>query len=862
MPVKIKKVLIIGSGANEISHETELDSATFEVAVALKQLNVEVILIENNPFSFALENKRSIDHACILPVTIENVLNVIDEYQPDAILPNLGGLQSIRMTQELIESGLFNEHEIQLLGVPEASIRQINNPVLLNQTMRQMQVPIITNEAARNFDEAITITEDTGFPVIIKPVSPRSNSSRATVHDRQELAEALTTALQQSRVGQAMVQQSIAGYKEVEMVVLRDHSGTMMHIATVENFDPIGIHAGDSIGFTPAQTLLDREFQTLRDTAFAITRKLRIVGVNHIQFALNPQTSSYYVIKNSPYFDRITSFAARATGYPLALVCANVFAGKNLSQIKIPNLSEPEAALIEPVMDHVAARLPVWPFDVIPEADQPLGTQMRSTGATMGVGRSIEEALMKAIRAAHFHRSSFTISQQAQLSDDQLIQQIIHPKANRILILFEALRRGYSIDELAELTKIDAFYLYKLRNLQDIEQQLAENPTNIDLLRRAKFYGLSDRTIGDLWGIPEHEVTTLQDENDIKPTYKEIEPSAGEFDQHTNYFYSGYEYENESHQTNHEKALVVGTGGFRLGSAGSADYQSAAILQELKRQGTETIFINNNPSAVSMSPLLVDKLYIEPLETPDIKHVYEIDQPDLIYVPSIRKRLFKELDNLGLPVRYLPQNQPALPHMANGPELAFNAIYDGDQIIPLGFSNQLIQEQQTEFAEPTASEYPIQLDDQTQVEATHESFKQIKNLNDPGIYQVLFVQTNRLHLEQTRLLPPAEIAFFSKVLGVNLTAIETRMLTRGLAPETIETINESTKKAWHNEKVAVFAASFPFQALRLENQAIQTASVIGAEIAFGDNYEDAIQQLDKFDLTGTEWEKRRLDFEH
>ncbi|WP_252902563.1 ATP-binding protein [Paucilactobacillus hokkaidonensis] len=263
-------------------------------------------------------------------------MTVIDQYKPDAILPNLGGLVGIRLMQELLETGITRERDIRLLGIPEATIRQINNPVLLNQTLKQMQAPTTTSQSVRDFEGALEITSSIGFPVIIKPVAPTGSSTRRTCHDNDELADAISVALGQSRVGQAMVQQSIAGYKEIELVVLRDRQGTTMQIAAIEDFDPIGIHAGDSIAFSPTQTLLDREVQKLRDVAFAITRKLRIVGVNHVQFALNSSTGQFYVIKNSPYFDRMTAFSARTTGYPLAIVCANLLAGKTLSEVKLP----------------------------------------------------------------------------------------------------------------------------------------------------------------------------------------------------------------------------------------------------------------------------------------------------------------------------------------------------------------------------------------------------------------------------------------------------------------------------------------------------------------------------------------------
>lgn len=837
----IKKVLIIGSGAHEISHETELDAAIFQVGSSFNQLGITTILIDNNPFSFSLDG-NGIDQVCVVPVTLKNIIAVINQFEPDSILPNLGGLIGIRLMQELLETGILREKNIRLLGIPEATIRQINNPVLLNQTLKQMQAPTTTSKSVRDFEGALAITSSVGFPVIIKPVAPTGNSTRRTCHDNNELADAISIALGQSRVGQAMVQQSIAGYKEIELVVLRDRQGTTMQIAVIEDFDPIGIHAGDSIAFTPTQTLLDREIQQLRDMAFAITRKLRIIGVNHIQFALNSATGQFYVIKNSPYFDRMTAFSARTTGYPLAIVCANLLAGKTLEEVSLPANFAPKTALIEPVMDHIATRMPIWPFDVLPDAQQTLSTQMRSTGATIGIGRSTEEALIKAIRAAHFHASSFKIEQQRQLSDDQVVQLLIHPRANRIMVLMEALRRGYSIGELAELTKIDPFYFHKLKKLQRLEQKLATHPGDSQLLNEAKYYGLSDRFIGQLWQLPEKDISALREQAQIKPTYKEVDPSAGEFEQHSCSFFATFEQENESKTVNSKKALVIGSGGFRLGNGGAADYFTAGILQQLNSEQYYTILLNNNPSAVSMSPTLSDKLYIEPLEAPDIMQIVALEHPDVIYLPNIRKHLYQELQERNLPIVLLPQNGPLLGHMASGAEFAFNAIFDGNNVYPLGISAYLVQGQNG-FGEPTAMIYPAQIGQSDQDEIMVQGINEIKQQHVPGLYQTLFVKTDRFHREQTRVITLSETSFLSKVLGVSLAKIATQIVSPTLNPDAELSVKLSNIGKIKVDQTAAYASTFPFKSLHLYEESIAASNVIGAEMAFGKNETEALQRL-------------------
>lgn len=837
MTQRISKVLIIGSGADEISHATEIDSAIFQIATVLKQAEIEIILMDNNPFSFSLGNKRVIDHSSIQPLTLKNLLQVIKQYQPDAIMPNLGGLNSLHLIEELMETGILKELDIDLLGVPETSIQQLNNPVLLNQTLRQMQAPIITAQSVNSFESAVELTRSTGFPVIVKPVAPQGSLTRRTCHDTNELADAINVALGQSRVGQAMVQQSIAGYKEIEVVVLRDRLGTMLQIAGIEDFDPIGIHAGDSIAFTPTQTLLDREYQRIRDVALAVTRKLRIVGINHVQFALNPSNGEFYVIKNSPYFDRITAFASKATGYPLATVCANLLIGKVLSEITLPDNFAYQSALIEPSMDHIAARIPIWPFDVLPDSNRRLGTQMRSTGSTMGIGRSTEEALIKGLRAARFHANAFRMEENAQLSDDQIVQRLIHPRANRIVLLIEALHRGYSTEELAELTKIDPYYFYKLRKVQRLLNEIAAHPDDVDILKNAKYYGFSDRMVSQLWGQEEETITKLGRDQDIHPVYKEVDASAGEFEQHTNTFYSTFEHENESASSDSPKALVIGAGGFQLGNAGAADYFTASLLQELKQEGQETVLINNNPSAVSMNHFLADKIYIEPVETPDILAVVKIEHPNTIYVPRVRQRLCQELEHYGLPIVQLPQSGKLAPHMANGPEFGFNALFDGQQVYPLGISSYLIQSP-SGFGEPTAMVFPANLDEHDRREAISQGEDRIMRQTKPGIYQTLFVKTDRLHLEQTRIAPLTELAFLSKALNVDLVKITTQLRNQSLTADDLTQL-----KNIEPAKTAAYAATFPFRALHLFGETIQSTTVLGAEMAFGNGIADALKQL-------------------
>ena len=376
---KLKSVLIIGAGANDVQHGDELDSAIYQVSRVFKQMKIKTILADDNPFSVSLEN---VDHGCIVPLKVESLMDIINKFHPDAILPTLGNRRAFELTQELLEKGIIRKENIQLLGVPEATIRQINSAVLLERTLRQMEAPVKKIVTVNNYQDALDEATKLGYPVIIRSVLPKSSSTRKIVHDRSELADAVKACLSQSRAEQVVVQQSLAGYKEIEVVVQRDSSGTMMMLSMIEDMDPIGIHAGDSIAFNPVQTLRDRQIQDIRDTAFAITRKLRIVGTNHIQFALDTNSDRFYVIKSSPYFDRIDL-------------------GENYVH---------HAALIEPTMDHIAARVPIWGFNDLPKASRLLGTEKRSVGTVFGIGRSTIEALFKAIESRYHEPADFHLA--------------------------------------------------------------------------------------------------------------------------------------------------------------------------------------------------------------------------------------------------------------------------------------------------------------------------------------------------------------------------------------------------------------------------------------------------------------------
>ncbi|MGK4160612.1 ATP-grasp domain-containing protein [Limosilactobacillus reuteri] len=819
---KLKSVLIIGAGANDVQHGDELDSAIYQVSRVFKQMKIKTILADDNPFSVSLEN---VDHGCIVPLKVESLVDIINKFHPDAILPTLGNRRAFELTQELLEKGIIRKENIQLLGVPEATIRQINSAVLLERTLRQMEAPVKKIVTVNNYQDALDEATKLGYPVIIRSVLPKSSSTRKIVHDRSELADAVKVCLSQSRAEQVVVQQSLAGYKEIEVVVQRDSSGTMMMLSMIEDMDPIGIHAGDSIAFNPVQTLRDRQIQDIRDTAFAITRKLRIVGTNHIQFALDTNSDRFYVIKSSPYFDRITAFVSQSTGYPIAQVTAQLYAGKHLRDIDLGENYVHHASLIEPTMDHIAARVPIWGFNDLPKASRLLGTEKRSVGTVFGIGRSTIEALFKAIESRYHEPADFHLAAQKQLTDDQLIAKIVHPEAGRLFVLIEAMQRGYSVNELAEMTKIDPFYFEQINKMRLLIREIADHPNKEPVLQKAKSYGLSNQLIARLWNTTPEQVYQMSIDHQLLTKYKEIEPSAGEFDQHTNSFYSAYEEENEISRTSQPSALVIGTGGLRLGLSNSGDYFVAMMLKELHNEGFNNVVVNSNPSSVTFDPELAEKRYVEPATIENILQILRIEQPQYLFIPTSYDKLLKSLQNYDLDVKIviIPDELPTTAASSDKQRYSFNYVYDGNYAYSLGTMTDLFSPIALNY-QSTALRYPADLPSSTYQNLNDQASIAVLKMEQPGLYQAIFEEDDgEFSLIKVQPLSLPEVAFLSKALHISLPGIFTQLFTgkfdKMLEPKPVSGIVN-------------YRATFPFKALRVNGGIPARNRVIGAQMQF------------------------------
>lgn len=823
-----KSILIIGAGPNNIQHGDEVDSATYQVATYLRRAGVTTILADNNPFSYSLNDSSVIDHSSIGPLTVNHLIELIEKYQPRAILPTLGNRQAFLLTQELLEKGILRKKEIELLGVPEATVRQVNNPVLLERTLRQMGAPMKKIVTVNNYPDALEEAQRLGYPVIIRSVLPKITSTRQIVHDQSELAAAVSKCLSQSRAEQVYVQQSLGGYKEIEVVVQRDQSGTMMMLGMVEDMDPIGIHAGDSIAFNPAQTLLDRQIQDMRDTAFAITRKLRIVGVNHVQFALDPVNDNFYVIKSSPYFDRMVSFVAQSTGYPVAMVSSQLYLGKTLREIDLGPGFAKHAALIEPAMDHIAARVPVWGFSPEQAQKQLLGTEKKSVGTVFGIGRSPAEALFKAIESRYHEPTDFHIQSQAKLSDDELVDRLVHPHAERLFSLLEAMQRGYTAYELVEMTKIDPFYFDQLAKMKELITELVEHPGKEPVLAKAKHNGLSNQLIAKLWKTTPKQIYQMMQDHNLTVKYKEVEPSAGEFDQHTQTFYSAYEDENEALTLPQPSALFIGTGGLRLGLSNAGDFFVASMMMQLHRQKFHTIIMNCNPSSVTLNTLIADKRYIEPASAENVLSVVEIDQPQLIFIPASYTNLLETLKKYDLQSKVitLPDDRLGNLKPRSNQLVALDYLWDGENEKFLA-STAALQSATNFDYEMINLQLPAAVNDVELKKMQATAREVVEQQSNPGFYQVIFEQDGLEYKALTvQSISLPEVAFLSKSLGINLPALLGKIVSD-------QDFNLADTEITQPKGTVTYRATFPFELLRMKPQGILGPNkIIGAEIQF------------------------------
>ena len=626
----IKKIMVIGSGPIIIGQAAEFDYAGTQACLALKEEGYNVVLVNSNPATI-MTDKEIADKVYIEPLTTEFVTRILRKERPDALLPTLGGQTGLNMAMELSKAGILDELGVELLGTKLSAIERAEDRDLFKQLMEELNQPIPESEIVNTVDEAVAFAESIGYPVIVRPAFTLGGTGGGMCDNEEELREIAENGLKLSPVTQCLIERSIAGFKEIEYEVMRDAADNALVVCNMENFDPVGIHTGDSIVFAPTQTLSDIENQMLRNASLSIIRALKIEGGCNVQLALDPNSFKYYVIEVNPRVSRSSALASKATGYPIAKLAAKIAVGLTLDEMVNP-VTGTTYAMFEPALDYVVAKIPRFPFDKFENGERRLGTQMKATGEVMAIGRNIEESLLKACRSLEIGVHHNEMPEFTNVTDDELVNKIVRAQDDRLFYLSEAIRRGYTIEEVSKLTKVDLFFLDKLLHIFELEQELASHVGDVDVLKEAKRNGFADIKIAELWNMAADEVRAIRTENKIIPVYKMVDTCAAEFESATPYFYSTYEWENESIKSDKESIIVLGSGPIRIGQGVEFDYATVHSVKAIQAAGYEAIIMNSNPETVSTDFSISDKLYFEPLTFEDVMNVIELEQPKGVIV--------------------------------------------------------------------------------------------------------------------------------------------------------------------------------------------------------------------------------------
>ena len=644
----IKKVMVIGSGPIVIGQAAEFDYAGTQACLALKEEGYEVVLVNSNPATIQTDVQIA-DKVYMEPLTLEYVAKIVRYERPDAIVPGLGGQTGLNLAVQLAKKGVLQECQVEILGTSFQSIEQAEDRELFKELCQSLGEPVLPSLIANNIDEAVEAAKRIGYPVVLRPAFTLGGTGGGFADDETQLREMMRNALSLSPVHQVLIEKSIKGYKEIEYEVIRDHNDTAIAICNMENIDPVGVHTGDSIVVAPSQTLTNKEYQLLRDSALRLIRALKIEGGCNVQFALDPLSFNYYLIEVNPRVSRSSALASKASGYPIARVSAKIAVGLTLDEIRIANTP----ASFEPALDYVVTKIARFPFDKFSDASNQLGTQMKATGEVMSVGRTMEESLLKAVRSletgvCHIYHKKFD-----DWTVDRMLSYIKEGTDDRLYAIAELIRRGVELALIYNSTKIDMFFLEKFKNIVEFEKVVAANPRDIETLRDAKRMGFSDKFIGQLWGMSQKEMFLLRREHNIFPVYKMIDTCASEFSSYVPYFYSTYEQENESIVSEREKIVVLGSGPIRIGQGVEFDYSTVHAIWSIRAAGYEAIIINNNPETVSTDYTTSDKLYFEPLTVEDVMNVMTLEKPKGIVVSlggQTAINLAEPLHELGVPI--------------------------------------------------------------------------------------------------------------------------------------------------------------------------------------------------------------------
>ena len=617
----IKKILIIGSGPIVIGQAAEFDYAGTQACLALKEEGYEVVLCNSNPATIMTDTIIA-DKVYMEPLTLEYIAKIIRYERPDAIIPGIGGQTGLNLAMQLEQKGILKECRVKLLGTPSSSIERAEDRELFKEMCLSIGEPVIPSEITYSIEEAKAAALRIGYPVVLRPAFTLGGTGGGFAYNEEELVEIGLNAFSLSPVHQVLVEKSVKGYKEIEFEVMRDSNDHAITICGMENIDPVGVHTGDSLVVAPIMTLSKEDEKMLNDSAIKIIKELKIEGGCNVQFALNPNSSEYYLIEVNPRVSRSSALASKASGYPIARVTAKIAVGMALEDIKIANTN----ASFEPSLDYVIAKLPRFPFDKFASASNELGTQMKATGEVMGIGANLEEALLKGIRSLESGENHIYHPKFNDMSVDEMLEYISKFRSDNIFAIAELFYHGVSVEKIYELTQITPYFLQAIKNIVDMEETLKLHVDDPEYLLKAKKMGFSDKYIARLWKKSELDVFSLRKANKIFPAFRMVDTC------HTGayipYFYSSYTGSNDSRLTNKKKIVVLGAGPIRIGQGVEFDYSTVHAVMTIRKAGYEAIIINNNPETVSTDYTTADKLYFEPLTPEDVMNIIEFEKPE------------------------------------------------------------------------------------------------------------------------------------------------------------------------------------------------------------------------------------------
>ena len=617
----LKKIMIIGSGPIVIGQAAEFDYAGTQACLALKEEGYEVVLVNSNPATIMTDTTVA-DKVYMEPLTLEYVAKIIRYERPDAIVPGIGGQTGLNLAMQLEKKGILKECRVELLGTSSASIERAEDRDLFKQLCQEIGEPVIPSEITYDLEQAKDAAKRIGYPVVLRPAFTLGGTGGGFAYSEEELVEIGLNAFKLSPVHQVLIEKSVKGYKEIEFEVMRDSTGHAITICGMENIDPVGVHTGDSLVVAPIMTLSPEDEKMLNDSAIKLIKELKIEGGCNVQFALNPNSSEYYLIEVNPRVSRSSALASKASGYPIARVTAKIAVGMTLEEIKIANTN----AAFEPRLDYVIAKLPRFPFDKFASATNKLGTQMKATGEVMGIGSNLEEALLKGIRSLEIGANHMYLSKFDHMSVEELLEYISEFRSDNIFAIAELIYHGVSVEKIHEVTGITPYFLEAVKKIIDMEELLRVKVNDVPTLTAAKKMGFSDKYIARLWNCRELDVYALRKANNLFPVFKMVDTC------HTGayipYFYSSYTGENTSRLTGKKKIVVLGAGPIRIGQGVEFDYSTVHAVTTIKNAGYEAIIINNNPETVSTDYTTADKLYFEPLTPEDVMNIIEFEKPE------------------------------------------------------------------------------------------------------------------------------------------------------------------------------------------------------------------------------------------